>query len=100
MVGLGYGVADEVGYYTISAGTSVGDASIIASYTANENGEKSYGAELGYSLSEIELGANYSFFNEKHSYGIGAGYQLAFGPMLTAGWSNTDGISAGLSLEF
>jgi hypothetical protein len=99
MVGLGYGAADEVGYYTISAGTSFGDASILASYTANENGEESYGAELGYSLSEIELEANYSFFNEEHSYGIGAGYQLAFGPTLTAGWSNTDGISAELSYQ-
>lgn len=100
MFGLGYGAADEVGYYTVSAGTTVGDASIIASYTANDNDEISYGAELGYSISEVELGAAYSFYNDENSYELGAAYQLEFGPILQVGWSSNDGVSAGLSYEF
>ena len=100
MFGLGYGAADEVGYYTVSAGTAVGDASIIASYTANENGKSSYGAELAYSISEVELGAVYSFYEEEHSYGLSAAYQLDFGPVVQVGWSTNDGIGAGMSVEF
>ena len=99
-IGVGYGAADDVGYYTISAGTGVRDLSIVTSYTGNENGKSSYGAELGYSISEIDLGANYSFYEEKHSYGLSAAYQLDIGPVFQVGWSTSDGIGAGLSFEF
>ena len=99
-IGVGYGAADDVGYYTISAGTGVRDLSIVTSYTGNENGKSSYGAELGYSISEIDLGANYSFYEEKHSYGLSAAYQLDIGPVVQVGWSTSDGIGAGLSFEF
>ena len=99
-IGVGYGAADDVGYYTISAGTDVRDLSIVTSYTGNENGKSSYGAELGYSISEIDLGANYSFYEEKHSYGLSAAYQLDIGPVVQVGWSTSDGIGAGLSFEF
>ena len=99
-IGVGYGAADDVGYYTISAGTGVRDLSIVTSYTGNENGKSSYGAELGYSISEIDLGANYSFYEEKHSYGLSAAYQLDIGPVVQFGWSTSDGIGAGLSFEF
>ena len=99
-IGVGYGAADDVGYYTISAGTGVRDLSIVTSYTGNENGKSSYGAELGYSISEIDLGANYSFYEEKHSYGLSAAYQLDIGPVFQVGWSTSDGIGAGLSVEF
>ncbi len=99
-IGVGYGAADDVGYYTISAGTGVRDLSIVTSYTGNENGKSSYGAELGYSISEIDLGANYSFYEEKHSYGLSAAYQLDIGPVAQVGWSTSDGIGAGLSFEF
>jgi len=99
-IGVGYGAADDVGYYTISAGTDVRDLSIVTSYTGNENGKSSYGAELGYSISEIDLGANYSFYEEKHSYGLSAAYQLDIGPVFQVGWSTSDGIGAGLSFEF
>ena len=100
IIGVGYGAADDVGYYTISAGTGVRDLSIVTSYTGNENGKSSYGAELGYSISEIDLGANYSFYEEKHSYGLSAAYQLDIGPVFQVGWSTSDGIGAGLSFEF
>jgi hypothetical protein len=100
IIGVGYGAADDVGYYTISAGTGVRDLSIVTSYTGNENGKSSYGAELGYSISEIDLGANYSFYEEKHSYGLSAAYQLDIGPVVQVGWSTSDGIGAGLSFEF
>lgn len=99
-IGVGYGAADDIGYYTISAGTDVRDLSIVTSYTGNENGKSSYGAELGYSISEIDLGANYSFYEEKHSYGLSAAYQLDIGPVVQVGWSTSDGIGAGLSFEF
>lgn len=99
-IGVGYGAADDVGYYTISAGTGVRDLSIVTSYTGNENGKSSYGAKLGYSISEIDLGANYSFYEEKHSYGLSAAYQLDIGPVFQVGWSTSDGIGAGLSFEF
>ena len=99
-IGVGYGAADDVGYYTISAGTGVRDLSIVTSYTGNENGKSSYGAELGYSISEIDLGANYSFYEEKYSYGLSAAYQLDIGPVFQVGWSTSDGIGAGLSFEF
>ena len=99
-IGVGYGAADDVGYYTISAGTGVRDLSIVTSYTGNENGKSSYGAELGYSISEIDLGATYSFYEEKHSYGLSAAYQLDIGPVVQVGWSTSDGIGAGLSFEF
>ena len=99
-IGVGYGAADDVGYYTISAGTGVRDLSIVTSYTGNENGKSSYGAELGYSISEIDLGANYSFYEEKHSYGLSAAYQLDIGPVFQVGWSTSDGIGAGLYFEF
>ena len=99
-IGVGYGAADDFGYYTISAGTGVRDLSIVTSYTGNENGKSSYGAELGYSISEIDLGANYSFYEEKHSYGLSAAYQLDIGPVVQVGWSTSDGIGAGLSFEF
>ena len=99
-IGVGYGAADDIGYYTISAGTGVRDLSIVTSYTGNENGKSSYGAELGYSISEIDLGANYSFYEEKHSYGLSAAYQLDIGPVFQVGWSTSDGIGAGLSFEF
>ena len=99
-IGVGYGAADDVGYYTISAGTGVRDLSIVTSYTGNENGKSSYGAELGYSISEIDLGATYSFYEEKHSYGLSAAYQLDIGPVFQVGWSTSDGIGAGLSFEF
>ena len=99
-IGVRYGAADDVGYYTISAGTGVRDLSIVTSYTGNENGKSSYGAELGYSISEIDLGANYSFYEEKHSYGLSAAYQLDIGPVVQVGWSTSDGIGAGLSFEF
>ena len=99
-IGVGYGAADDVGYYTISAGTGVRDLSIVTSYTGNENGKSSYGAELGYSISEIDLGANYSFYEDKHSYGLSAAYQLDIGPVVQVGWSTSDGIGAGLSFEF
>lgn len=99
-IGVGYGAADDVGYYTISAGTSVGDLSIVTSYTGNENGKSSHGAELGYSISEIDLGATYSFYEETHSYGLSAAYQLDIGPVVQVGWSTSDGIGAGLSVEF
>tara|TARA_B100000902_G_scaffold23571_1_gene28381 strand:+ start:3158 stop:4015 length:858 start_codon:yes stop_codon:yes gene_type:complete len=99
-IGVGYGAADDVGYYTISAGTGVRDLSIVTSYTGNENGKSSYGAEVGYSISEIDLGANYSFYEEKHSYGLSAAYQLDIGPVVQVGWSTSDGIGAGLSFEF
>ena len=99
-IGVGYGAADDIGYYTISAGTDVRDLSIVTSYTGNENGKSSYGAELGYSISEIDLGANYSFYEEKHSYGLSAAYQLDIGPVFQVGWSTSDGIGAGLSFEF
>ena len=99
-IGVGYGAADDVGYYTISAGTDVRDLSIVTSYTGNENGKSSYGAKLGYSISEIDLGANYSFYEEKHSYGLSAAYQLDIGPVFQVGWSTSDGIGAGLSFEF
>ena len=99
-IGVGYGAADDVGYYTISAGTDVRDLSIVISYTGNGNGKSSYGAELGYSISEIDLGANYSFYEEKHSYGLSAAYQLDIGPVFQVGWSTSDGIGAGLSFEF
>ena len=99
-IGVGYGAADEIGYYTISAGTDVRDLSIVTSYTGNENGKSSYGAKLGYSISEIDLGATYSFYEEKHSYGLSAAYQLDIGPVVQVGWSTSDGIGAGLSFEF
>ena len=99
-IGVGYGAADDVGYYTISAGTDVRDLSIVTSYTGNENGKSSYGAKLGYSISEIDLGATYSFYEEKHSYGLSAAYQLDIGPVVQVGWSTSDGIGAGLSFEF
>ena len=99
-IGVGYGAADDVGYYTISAGTGVRDLSIVTSYTGNENGKSSYGAKLGYSISEIDLGATYSFYEEKHSYGLSAAYQLDIGPVVQVGWSTSDGIGAGLSFEF
>lgn len=99
-IGVGYGAADDIGYYTISAGTDVRDLSIVTSYTGNENGKSSYGAELGYSISEIDLGATYSFYEEKHSYGLSAAYQLDIGPVVQVGWSTSDGIGAGLSFEF
>ena len=99
-IGVGYGAADDFGYYTISAGTGVRDLSIVTSYTGNENGKSSYGADLGYSISEIDLGANYSFYEEKHSYGLSAAYQLDIGPVVQVGWSTSDGIGAGLSFEF
>ena len=99
-IGVGYGAADDVGYYTISAGTGVRDLSIVTSYTGNENGKSSYGAKLGYSISEIDLGATYSFYEEKHSYGLSAAYQLDIGPVFQVGWSTSDGIGAGLSFEF
>lgn len=99
-IGVGYGAADDIGYYTISAGTDVRDLSIVTSYTGNENGKSSYGAKLGYSISEIDLGANYSFYEEKHSYGLSAAYQLDIGPVVQVGWSTSDGIGAGLSFEF
>lgn len=99
-IGVGYGAADDVGYYTISAGTDVRDLSIVISYTGNGNGKSSYGAELGYSISEIDLGATYSFYEEKHSYGLSAAYQLDIGPVVQVGWSTSDGIGAGLSFEF
>ena len=99
-IGVGYGAADDIGYYTISAGTDVRDLSIVTSYTGNENGKSSYGAEVGYSISEIDLGANYSFYEEKHSYGLSAAYQLDIGPVVQVGWSTSDGIGAGLSFEF
>lgn len=99
-IGVGYGAADDFGYYTISAGTGVRDLSIVTSYTGNENGKSSYGAELGYSISEIDLGATYSFYEEKHSYGLSAAYQLDIGPVVQVGWSTSDGIGAGLSFEF
>ena len=99
-IGVGYGAADDIGYYTISAGTDVRDLSIVTSYTGNENGKSSYGAKLGYSISEIDLGATYSFYEEKHSYGLSAAYQLDIGPVVQVGWSTSDGIGAGLSFEF
>ena len=99
-IGVGYGAADDIGYYTISAGTDVRDLSIVTSYTGNENGKSSYGAKLGYSISEIDLGATYSFYEEKHSYGLSAAYQLDIGPVFQVGWSTSDGIGAGLSFEF
>ena len=99
-IGVGYGAADDIGYYTISAGTGVRDLSIVTSYTGNENGKSSYGAKLGYSISEIDLGATYSFYEEKHSYGLSAAYQLDIGPVVQVGWSTSDGIGAGLSFEF
>ena len=99
-IGVGYGAADDFGYYTISAGTGVRDLSIVTSYTGNENGKSSYGADLGYSISEIDLGATYSFYEEKHSYGLSAAYQLDIGPVVQVGWSTSDGIGAGLSFEF
>ena len=99
-IGVGYGAADDIGYYTISAGTDVRDLSIVTSYTGNENGKSSYGAKLGYSISEIDLGATYSFYEEKHSYGLSAAYQLDIGPIVQVGWSTSDGIGAGLSFEF
>ncbi|WRQ47328.1 hypothetical protein SPH72_04645 [Rhodobacterales bacterium FZCC0083] len=99
-IGVGYGAADDIGYYTISAGTDLRDLSIVTSYTGNENGKSSYGAKLGYSISEIDLGATYSFYEEKHSYGLSAAYQLDIGPVVQVGWSTSDGIGAGLSFEF
>ena len=99
-IGVGYGAADDIGYYTISAGTDVRDLSIVTSYTGNENGKSSYGAKLGYSISEIDLGAAYNFYEEKHSYGLSAAYQLDIGPVVQVGWSTSDGIGAGLSFEF
>ena len=99
-IGVGYGAADDIGYYTISAGTDVRDLSIVTSYTGNENGKSSYGAKLGYSISEIDLGATYGFYEEKHSYGLSAAYQLDIGPVVQVGWSTSDGIGAGLSFEF
>ena len=99
-IGVGYGAADDIGYYTISAGTDVRDLSIVTSYTGNENGQSSYGAKLGYSISEIDLGAAYNFYEEKHSYGLSAAYQLDIGPVVQVGWSTSDGIGAGLSFEF